>query len=89
MKSPTLTGNPTSRRTEGSGRRSSVGHASPAEELGQCAALLLLAGDLPGEDVAVDVRVDGGEGPDATDVLSDLGSQWGQYEYVSNIGFGA
>lgn len=24
-----------------------------------------------------------------TDVLPDLGSQWGQYEYVSNIGFGA
>ncbi|WP_338692523.1 transcriptional regulator [Streptomyces sp. Q6] len=25
----------------------------------------------------------------ATDVLPDLGSQWGQYEYVSNIGFAA
>ncbi|MEV6672006.1 transcriptional regulator [Streptomyces sp. NPDC051162] len=24
-----------------------------------------------------------------TDVLPDLGSQWGQYEFVSNIGFGA
>ncbi|MFF3468964.1 transcriptional regulator [Streptomyces sp. NPDC002619] len=24
-----------------------------------------------------------------TDVLPDLGSQWGQYEYVSNIGFAA
>ncbi|MFE3152242.1 transcriptional regulator [Streptomyces sp. NPDC059218] len=25
----------------------------------------------------------------ATDVLPDLGSQWGQYEYVTNIGFAA
>ncbi|RPK55496.1 hypothetical protein EES42_41975 [Streptomyces sp. ADI95-17] len=24
-----------------------------------------------------------------TDVLPDLGSQWGQYEYVTNIGFAA
>ncbi|MGW2369876.1 hypothetical protein ACWCZ5_30400, partial [Streptomyces sp. NPDC001667] len=24
-----------------------------------------------------------------TDVLPDLGSQWGQYEYVTNVGFAA
>lgn len=24
-----------------------------------------------------------------TDVIEDLGSQWGQYEYVTNVGFAA
>jgi hypothetical protein len=52
---------------EVAGARTAIRRRSPArrvpavQEGGQGPALLFLAGDLPGEDVAVDVRGDGGE----------------------------
>lgn len=37
----------------------SVGRPTPAQEHGQGSALIFFAGDLPSEDIAVDVRLNG------------------------------